>query len=45
MNVIAELNNKVGTLNGKLTEIAKQNKKVTAKLALAEKKSITIKTQ
>jgi hypothetical protein len=44
MNVIAVLNNKVGMLNGKLIEIAKQNKKITAKLALAEKKSITVKT-
>lgn len=43
MNVIAVLNNKVGMLNGKLIEIAKQNKKITAKLALAEKKSITVK--
>jgi hypothetical protein len=44
MNAIAVLNNKVGMLNGKLIEIAKQNKKITAKLALAEKKSITVKT-
>lgn len=44
MNVIAVLNNKAGMLNGKLIEIAKQNKKITAKLALAEKKSITVKT-
>jgi hypothetical protein len=44
MHIIAALNNKVGTLNGKLIEIAKQNKKITAKLALTERKSITVKS-
>ncbi|MDP3211603.1 DNA-binding protein [Methylotenera sp.] len=44
MHIIAALNNKVGTLHGKLIEVTKQNKKITAKLALNEKKSIAMKS-
>lgn len=44
MNIIAALNNKVGTLHGKLIEVTKQNKKITAKLALKDRKSIAVKS-
>lgn len=38
-NIIAALNEKVGTLNGKLIEISKQLSKTSRKLAQAEKKT------
>ncbi|OZA07251.1 MAG: hypothetical protein B7X97_09615, partial [Methylotenera sp. 17-45-7] len=43
-NIIAALNERVGTLNGKLIEISKQLSKTSRKLAQAEKK-INLKKQ